>query len=427
MSVNYTVSSDVDTMLRSTTNAQIRSNIGAGSETQVNTNASNIASVGSSVDTNTANIATNTSNITTNAGNIATNTSNISTLQTAVDDKAPKNNATFTGTTNFNGAADFNNAVTITDNVGITGEVDLTGDLKVVGDFELSKTAPSITLQDTNNQFGQDSEDLTTIKNTSGVTSITAGADVSAGNFPKINFKIDGASGNSVHIASDGKIGVGTTGGWGTHNTSGPSEALDVHGNINVGGTSYGNITASGTGIVRENLTVGNIDQSGGSGNILASGNITGSTISGDKLITNEIQCKGELPSGSDAQPINYDANVHRFRDFDETPTNLFVIEKHDGFTGARIGINKEPSSDNTVALHVVAGKNASTNVFDTALKVIGDSFFENSIRIGHYTDSTRPSPQVGMIIYNRDHHEFQGYLGDGMGWRKFNMSPIST
>ena len=46
-----------------------------------------------------------------------------------------------------------------------------------------------------------------------------------------------------MRIASNGNIGVGTYGTW---NSSTPSEALDVYGNINVGGTSYGDITASG-------------------------------------------------------------------------------------------------------------------------------------------------------------------------------------
>lgn len=161
-----------------------------------------------------------------------------------------------------------------------------------------------------------------------------------------------------------------------------------------------------------------------------ASPTFTGTTTA-PKIVTNEIQCEGSLPSGTDAVPINYDAKVHRFRDFDESPTTLFVIEKIDGYTGARIGINKEPSSSNAVALHVVAGKNASTNVEDLALKVIGGAHFDDFIRVGHYTDATRnasfPSPTNGTIIYNQQHHEFQGYVGGGTGWQKFNMGAIST
>ena len=160
-------------------------------------------------------------------------------------------------------------------------------------------------------------------------------------------------------------------------------------------------------------------------GNIIASGSVTS-----NKIITKEIQCEvgSAVGTGADAQPINYDAKEHRFRDFDAQPTNLMVISKFNGHTGARIGINKEPSSSNAVALHVVAGKNASTNVEDLALKVIGGAFFDDFIRIGHYTDATRPtSPTNGTVIYNQQHHEYQGFVGGGTGWQKFNMSAVST
>ena len=169
---NIKVSSDVDTMLRSANNAEIRSNIGAatgstvdGLVTDVATNTSNISTNTSNIATNTSNIATNTSNISTNTSNIATNTSNISTNTSNIATKAPSASPTFTGTT----------------------------------------TAPTI--------------------------------------------------------------------------------------------------------------------------------------------ITGEIQCVGTT-TGT-AEPINYDSNEHRFRDYDASPTNLLVIEKIDGYTGARVGINKEPSSSN--------------------------------------------------------------------------------
>jgi hypothetical protein len=86
MSINHTVSSKVDTMLRSADNTAIRSNIEAAFVDDVDSNTSDIASLTSSlsttngnVTTNTGNIATNTSNITTNTGNITTNTGNIAT------------------------------------------------------------------------------------------------------------------------------------------------------------------------------------------------------------------------------------------------------------------------------------------------------------------------------------------------------------
>ncbi|WP_286963522.1 hypothetical protein [Brevundimonas sp.] len=162
-----------------------------------------------------------------------------------------------------------------------------------------------------------------------------------------------------------------------------------------------------------------------------ASPTFTGTTTT-SKIITNEIQCEGT--TAGTAEPINYDSNEHRFRDFDANPTNLLVIEKINGYTGARVGINKEPSSSNAVALHIVAGKNASTNEKDLGLKVTGGgAFLEQFLRIGHYTDSERDAitnPTNGTVIYNETHHEFQGYIGGGggtAGWKKFTMSNVST
>lgn len=151
-------------------------------------------------------------------------------------------------------------------------------------------------------------------------------------------------------------------------------------------------------------------------------------TTTAPTVITGEIQCEGTT-SGT-AQPIKYDSNEHRFRDYDASPTDLMVIEKIDGYTGGRVGINKDPSASNAVALHVVAGKNASTNAEDLGLKVVGGSFFEDFIRVGHYTDTTRgqiSNPTNGTIIYNSEHHEYQGYVGGGSGWKKFTMGNVST
>lgn len=151
-------------------------------------------------------------------------------------------------------------------------------------------------------------------------------------------------------------------------------------------------------------------------------------TVSGGKIITGEIQCEGTT-SGT-AQPIKYDSNEHRFRDYDGSPTDLMVIEKIDGYTGGRVGINKDPSASNAVALHIVAGKNSSTNVKDLGLKVVGGAFFNEFIRVGHYESSdssgndTRPTtPSNGTIIYDSSTHSFQGYVGGGAGWKTFTMS----
>ena len=319
MSSNYTVSSDVDELLRKSSKAEIESYLGVSTNasdistlqqqqglnasqisglnssvvtntSNIATNASNIATNESLMQTNTADIATNATNITTNTadiatntasivttnGNVATNTANIAINTTNIAGKAPKENAIFTGTTNFNGSVDFNQGVLCDDGLGVTGDL----------------------------------------------------------------------------------------------------------------------------------------------------------TVSSGKIITNEIQCEGTTSGNS--QPIKYDSNEHRFRDYDANPTNLMVIKKIDGYTGARVGINKDPSSSNAVALHVVAGKNSSTNVKDLGLKVTGGGvFLEKFIRVGHYTDATRassfPTPTNGTIIYNQEHHEFQGYVGGGTGWQKFNMGAVSS
>ncbi len=157
-------------------------------------------------------------------------------------------------------------------------------------------------------------------------------------------------------------------------------------------------------------------------------------TVDG-KIITTEIQCKGTT-TGT-AQPINYDAKEHRFRDFDGTtdgPTHMLVVQKFDGYTGARVGINKDPSASNAVALHIVAGKNTSTQEKDLGLKVTGGgAFLEQFLRVGHYESSDangndqRPSsPSNGTIIYDSSTHSFQGYIGGGGGsggWKTFTMS----
>ena len=156
-----------------------------------------------------------------------------------------------------------------------------------------------------------------------------------------------------------------------------------------------------------------------------AGGTITGPLNCEQQIITGEIQ------SGSEFDEIlNIDSKQLFFRDFDETPNTLMVIKKFDGYTGSRIGINKEPTSSSTSALEIHAGKDNSTGVFDDALKVVGGAFFDDWVRLGHYTDSERdalPRPTNGAIIYNKTHNEFQGYVGGGTGWRKFTMEAPST
>jgi hypothetical protein len=160
-----------------------------------------------------------------------------------------------------------------------------------------------------------------------------------------------------------------------------------------------------------------------------------GAASSAGGTITGVLNCEqpiitGEIQSGSEFDEIlNIDFKQLFFRDFDETPNTLMVIKKFDGYTGSRIGINKDPASSETVALQIHAGKNNSTNEYDDALKVVGGAFFENWVRLGHYTDTERdnlPRPTNGTVIYNSEHHEFQGYVGGGTGWVKFNTSAVS-
>ena len=186
-------------------------------------------------------------------------------------------------------------------------------------------------------------------------------------------------------------------------------------------------LTVTGNAVVSEVLQVGNVATSG-TGNIIASGQIIATTqvTAPDRLVTREIK---NVNTSSEGQlPINYKSNEHTFQDYDGTPDNLMVIKKIDGYTGARIGINKDPSAANDVTLHVVAGKNNSTGVEDLALKVIGGAFFEEYVRIGHYATAPVdadgvPTLPVGSIIFNTTSDKFQGNVGSANGgWKTFQF-----
>jgi len=117
-----------------------------------------------------------------------------------------------------------------------------------------------------------------------------------------------------------------------------------------------------------------NIDSAGidVAGTVNTTGNITA-----PRLITNEIQCVGTT-TGT-AQPITYDAKEHRFRDYDETPSNLMVIKKVDGVPIGKVGINhNNPVS----ALHVVGGHTAGGGIPNEALRVVGSGLFTSTDEI---------------------------------------------
>ena len=147
------------------------------------------------------------------------------------------------------------------------------------------------------------------------------------------------------------------------------------------------------------------------------------------KMVTGEIQCVGT--TGGTAEPIHYDAKEHRFRDYDENPNNLVVIKKTDGENVGKVGIN---SNNPKSALHIVGGH--SSGITGEAMRVIGGGFFDDWVRLGHYTDSTRdalPATPIGTIIYNSEHYEVQVFIGDTTGaggagsWKALTMQNVAT
>ena len=328
------------------------------------------------IEYNRSDIASNTTNIATNATNIATNATNIAT-------KAPIASPDFTGTvgmgkTGLSGVLDINGNVYIENGKieGDTGSLDFDGNQAQLILGTVKSDAIKVSRVDANSTqiFKVDASTASPL-----VTMINAEVDG--------DLKVENDLTVNGYIEVDGE-------------TTFKADVIVNNGDITVSDTS-----GNGTGgkINAKDVTVSN------------------------KLYVKEIQAIGS--TGSTTQPIVYDSMEHRFRDFDADPTNLMVIQKFNGYTGARIGINKNPSASSNVTLEIVAGLNNSTGEKDEALKVIGRSFFNESIRVGHYSDATRPTPSVaqnGMIIYNSDHNEFQGFQAV-TGWVKFSTEAVST
>ena len=130
-------------------------------------------------------------------------------------------------------------------------------------------------------------------------------------------------------------------------------------------------------------------------------------TFTGDvtapRLITNEIQSVGTT-TGT-AQPITYDSKEHRFRDYDETPSNLMVIKKADGVPIGKVGINQ---NNPVCALHVVGG-HTTGGTPDEALRVVGAGLFtsdnDTSLVIAMDTDNTA-STSDPILKIKRDERE---------------------
>lgn len=189
------------------------------------------------------------------------------------------------------------------------------------------------------------------------------------------------------------------------------------------------NLTIRGGGTAGDGSTAGDLILAGGQAAQVAGQTVThgkvqiGDNYTKEVTLQNVSLIKSVGPAG-DPEPIFYNSDEHRFKDYDGSPDNLMVVQKINGYTGARVGINKDPNANDAVALHVVAGKNATTNKEDYGLKVVGGSFFNDWIRVGTYTTAARPSPvPIGTVIYNVTTHKFEGYFGGAQaGWRAFQM-----
>ena len=134
----------------------------------------------------------------------------------------------------------------------------------------------------------------------------------------------------------------------------------------------------------------------------IASPTFTGD-VTAPRVITNEIQCVGNT-TGT-AQPITYDSKEHRFRDYDQTPSNLMVIKKTDGVPIGKVGINH---NDPKCALHVVGG-HSTGGMADEALRVVGGGLFtsdnDTALVLAMDTDNTA-STSNPIVKIKRDERE---------------------
>jgi hypothetical protein len=401
----------------------------ATNASDIATNTSNISSNSSSIVANTANVATNASNIATNSSAIATNASDIATNATAIAVNTAKVGITtaqasaITANTAKVGITT-SQANAITSNTSSLALKAPLADPSFTGSVGIGKTATSSVALDINGEVLIENGKIS--GDTGSLDFDSNQAQLILGTIKSDALKVTRVDANSTIVFN--VDASSETDGKATMLNAQVENDLTVSGDADV----TGDLTVDGTTTLKDNVVVnnGDITVSDTAGNGTGGNVIAEDITANDKLHVKEIQALGS--TGSTTLPIVYDAIEHRFRDFDSSPSDLMVIEKINGYTGGRVGINKDPSANNAVALHVVAGKNASTNVRDEALKVVGRAFFDDSIRIGHYLDSERPTEtstpaaQNGMVIYNSTHNEFQGFVG-GEGWQKFFMVPVST
>jgi len=108
------------------------------------------------------------------------------------------------------------------------------------------------------------------------------------------------------------------------------------------------------------------------------------------------LRVNGEQTSLSD---ITYDAGIHRFRDFDESPNDMLVIRKAISPTSgeympeALVGINTDTPD---AALHIV-GQGARTD--NVVLKAIGSGLFSSTNNIALHLKVDSDNDQIGTSI----------------------------
>ena len=394
MPANFKVSSDIDTLLRKQTKEEAAAFLGLEDAAAV-------------------------------WGQVTGTLSNQTDLQGALDAKAPIADATFTGTTTIPSAdittADFNAG-------GLGGEVSWNNAEKTL---DLVTGSDNVTVQ-----LGQ--EVVLYVRNNSGAT-LSDGNVVmisgSQGNNPTISL----AQANTVENARK-TIGVVTqiipnnSNGFVTLIGKVRDLVLD-NGTYSEGDIVYlSDTVAGGLTAVEPSISVevGHVLATSNGGNtngvlevqinngagiyqleqtlnaaIATKAPIASPTFTGDvtapRLITNEIQSVGTT-SGT-AQPITYDSKEHRFRDYDETPSNLMVIKKADGVPIGKVGINQ---NDPKCALHVVGG-HSTGGMADEALRVVGAGLLtsddETTLVLAMDTDDTANTSDPILKI-KRDERE---------------------
>ena len=339
--------------------------------------------------------------------------SQVSTNTTNITNKADKDAPSFTGQATFNGAVEFRDTLNFDEGAvaEFNDEAVFNGNVSFQDGANLHLRSDA----STNTNAGSSTTGLFKIGNDwvqNGHT-IKAGDELAAA-FDSVERLLYDISGNEV-------INFTT------------ADDLKLNADVTIGVNSTNNITIKGAPTFHTSVTFD-------SGASFEAGTVEfqGSPVEfHEDIKAKNIKCFGTATNT--AQPITFSSNEHRFKDYDGSPDDLMVIEKVDGFTGARIGINRDkensPSNSLMAALHVVAGRNVNdTDDFDLGLRVDqGGAYFDKYIKIGTYDDDGRNDIDdlfLGQVIYNSEHNEFQAYMKDGSGgkeWKAFQMTSVST